>query len=137
MGKVNVVGIIGGALAILSVFLAWISINIGFGSAEITGWDYVHLSETIYEAGVYSYLIPAAVLALGALALLLAGLGVPKALGFIGGMVMILPIAFLFIWLSDMGVLLPGISILDVIGIGAILAVVSGVIMIIAPFTSK
>ncbi|MCL2711671.1 MAG: hypothetical protein FWD37_00105 [Methanomassiliicoccaceae archaeon] len=129
MGKVNILGVIGGALAAVSVFLTWIVI----GPIEITGWE-IFDNSTGYE--VYYLLIPMIVLVLGGVAILLSLLGVRGITGMIGSSLLTLPIIFILLFLEDVGALefMEIMDIIDLMGIGAFMCIASGVVLMISRY---
>jgi len=133
MGKASgVLALIGGALAAIGVFMAWIDIS---GFIVITGWEYFDYGGSFEEFNFY--MVPLIVLVLGVIAIALAGISLGGRTGggsrlffiLIGLALIVLPILFILDMNSGF---FTTEQLMEILGIGFYMALLGGLLVLIA-----
>ena len=128
----GVLALIGGALAAVGVFLAWIDIG---GLLVITGWEYFDYGGSFEELNFY--MVPLIVLVLGVIAILLAGISLGGKTGggsrlffvIIGLALIVLPILFILDMNSGF---FTTEQLMEILGIGFYMSLAGGLLVLVA-----
>jgi len=128
----GVLALVGGALAAVGVFLAWIDIG---GFIVITGWEYFDYGGSFEELNFY--MVPLIVLVLGVIAIALAGISIGGRTGgvsrlffmVIGAALIVLPILFILDMNSG---LFTTEQLMEILGIGFYMSLLGGLLVSIA-----